>query len=175
MAERVHGLSTKMDDFDATQKKILDQLRKLELSSGGDTGSPSFMSGNNVNGQPKHPSTSPGVSSDGAGVGIPLLSSEGFFRSPDPTKLFANTQESVGVALSEFHKSFVALAAEADLGDQTFKVSGEELDDHLEIQFLGDQRTATLAARQFFFSIQLGKGVWKKQGVLGPMESQIKY
>ena len=49
------------------------------------------------------------------------------------------------------------------------------MDNHFEIQFRGDHRTATLAARQFFSSIQLGKGVWKKQEVLGPMESQIRY
>ena len=35
-------------------------------------------------------------------------------------------------ALSEFHKSFMALAADAGLGKQTFKVSGEELDDCFE-------------------------------------------
>ena len=86
VADRVDGLSNKLDTFDATQKKILLQLEKLEIASEGNAAS-SFMSGNNSNGQPKPPTASPGVETDGAGVGTHLLSSEGFFRSPDPCLL----------------------------------------------------------------------------------------
>ena len=57
-------------------------------------------------------------------------------RTPDPTKLFANIQEASNVALSEFHKSFVALAAEVDLCEQKSEVVGEDLDDHLKCSSL---------------------------------------
>ena len=124
----------------------------MEQSSSGNSGSSLFMSVF-FNGQPKHPSTPHGVSADGAGVGFPLFSTEGFFRTPDPTKLFANTHEASEISLSEFHKSFVVLAEEAGLDENAFKVVGEELHDKFEIQFLGDQRVPTLAARQLFASI----------------------
>jgi len=128
-----------------------------------------------LNGLPKHLSNLPGVSVDGAGVGIPLSSSGGFFRTPDPTKLVANTHEASKIALSDFHKSFVELAGGAGLDENSFRVVGEELHDRFEIQFLGDQRAAALAAKQFSASLTLGKGVWKKQAASGPMETEVQY
>ena len=44
-----------------------------------------------------------------------------------------------------------------------------------KIVFLGDTRTATLAAGQFYSSLQLEKGVWKKQVAMGPDESEVEY
>ena len=132
------------------------------------------MSGSDSNGQP-FPTLPPGVASDGAGAGIPFVSSEGFLRSPEPTKLFANTRGGSEVFFDEFHNSLIGLAAEADLGEQTFKVSGEELDDRFEIVFPCDTRTATVAARQFYSSLQLGKGVWKNQVAIDSAEAEVQY
>ena len=65
-----------MDAFDATQKKILSKLEKLDSSS--DTkASSSFMLSGSVNGKPSHSSATFGVAYHGAGVGIPVSSSDG--------------------------------------------------------------------------------------------------
>ena len=53
------------------------------------------------------------------------------------------------------------MAEEANIDKAQFKVSGEDLDSHFEIQFTGD--SAAALAKQFLSSLQLGRGVWKPQ------------
>jgi len=99
----------------------------------------------------------------------------GFFRTPDPCVLFVNTFDLVKVSRTKFHNSFLALAVEANLDDSSFNVEGDPLDNRFDIKFLGDFRTASANCHQFYSSLQLGRGRWKKQVCLSDLNSEVQY
>jgi hypothetical protein len=98
----------------------------------------------------------------------------GFFRTPDPTILFANTMGGTKVSRKMFHQAFLALAVEANLDDSHFNLVGDLLDDRFEIKFAGERKTATSACHQFYSSLMLGKGRWKTQEVLSDSNAKIQ-
>ena len=63
----------------------------------------------------------------------------------------------------------MALAADCNLGPESFKVSGDTLGNHFDIKWLGDYFTAAASSRFFCQSLPLGEGKWKKQDVMGPL------
>lgn len=92
-------------------------------------------------------------------------SASGFFRQIDTTTLYANAHNKKKVPLSNFKESFGELAAEANLVDSMYAVTGDELDDRFQIKFNGNINTASARANQFLLSLKLGKGKWKVQQV----------
>ena len=118
------------------------------------------------------PASSGGLSGDGAGIAFGNKS-QGFFRVPDHTILFANTKAGVQVSSKEFLRSVLLLAKDCNLDKNDFRIIGEELDDRFEIQFAG--LNPGLSANTFYDSLQLGRGLWKEQSVLGPDNVKIQF
>ena len=103
------------------------------------------------------------------------LNASKFWRRPDETILFANTADNKNVELSKWKASFSALAAEADLGPNLFKVTGDPLGSRIEVKFLGEEEFAARCARQLVDSLKLGGGKHKEQSVLSPDKVNIQY
>ena len=168
---KVDNVETKVDDLSEKLDKVLKRFDEFDNEKKGNHG----QSGPMYNGQsygrssqapPPSPSPSVGPSSLGAGVAITLSSSGGFFRTTDPTILFANTSQDAKVSLGEFHKSFSLLAKDVNLEDDKFVITGDPLDSRFKIQFQGTN--PTLSAKTLYQSLYLGKGEWKEQSVLSP-------
>jgi hypothetical protein len=98
----------------------------------------------------------------------------GFFRTPDGTMLFSNTDKRTKIPREEFVKSFTALASEANINSSDFEVVADALDSHFDIKFKGDPRTAASRATQFLLSLRLGRGRFKEQSALDVSNSPIK-
>ena len=62
-----------------------------------------------------------------------------------------------------------------DLRKETFQFLGDSLDNRFEMQFAGDLRIASISTLQFYQSLQLGRGQWKKQVVVDDQDSEIKF
>ena len=105
----------------------------------------------------------------------PTVTSSGFYRTPDPTLLYCNVEGQHKVARAKFHVSVLALAIESGLDGESFDLQGDPLDDRFEIKFKGDARTAAAKCHQFFASLQLGRGKWKKQNVLDDLGQEIRF
>ena len=75
----------------------------------------------------------------------------------------------------KFEKAILDLAKEANLSDADYKVFGDPLDNRFELQFAGDLRTASVSALQFYDSLHLGRGEFKKQVVLNDQDMEIKF
>jgi len=102
----------------------------------------------------------------------PSVTNTGFFRSLDPTMLFCNVEDHIKVSRPKFHSAILALALEAGLDAESFDLQGDPLDDRFEIKFKGDARKK---CHQFFSSLQLGRGKWKKQVVLNDLNQEIRF
>ena len=98
-----------------------------------------------------------------------------FWRRPDETILFANTADNKNVEIAKWTASFSALAAEADIGPNLFKVSGDPLGSRIEVKFLGEEGTAARRAKQLVDSLKLGGGKYKEQLVPSPDKVNIQY
>jgi len=166
MQQKVENVEAKVDAVATAQKSqqallenISKELKDLKLAHGQNAPS-SDMSQGPVNGSP-----SPG----------PCVTDSGFFRSPDPTLLFCNVAGGAKVAREKFHDSVVKLAAEANLEPTSFDLVGDTLDDRFEIKWKGDFRYASSKCHQFFSSLQLGRGRWKKQVVLDSQNQEIQF
>ena len=105
----------------------------------------------------------------------PDVTTSPFFRALDPTILYCNVHGRAQVPRTEFHKAIVPLAADANLGEDKFKITGDALDDRFEIQFLGDRKAASAAATQFMQSLYLGRGKWKTQEALDATSGLHKF
>jgi len=79
------------------------------------------------------------------------------------------------VARSKFHAAVLQLALEANLDDTCFDLVGDPLDDRFEIRFLGNRDRASSQAAQFFSSLQLGRGRWKKQVALNDSNQEVRF
>ena len=74
------------------------------------------------------------------------------------------------------HKSISALALEANVHDSEFDLIGDGLDDRFEIKFKGSSLDHSKALRQqFYSSLQLGRGKWKKQAVLDSANAEVQF
>ena len=104
---------------------------------------------------------------------VPDVTAAGFFRKPDPTKLYCNVHDMVQVSRVSFHAAVVALAAEVGITDDHFDLVGEPLDNRFEIQFTGP--SAPARALQFYQSLQLGRGKWKPQNVTDDLDEQHQF
>ena len=102
----------------------------------------------------------------------PDVTSPGFYRKPNPSKLFCNTMGQVLVPRASFYKAVVALAAEAGILEEHFDLEGEALDNRFEILFKGP--SAAARAVQFYQSLQLGRGKWKVQEVVDDLDEKIQ-
>ncbi len=85
------------------------------------------------------------------------------YRALEPTILLANTHKLAPIPRESFATSMVALAADANLCSDDFHISGNIIDSRFEIKFSGSIESAASKAKQFVQSLQLGKGVWKRQ------------
>ncbi len=94
---------------------------------------------------------------------FPSVFDSGFARALDPTILLANTLGGVPVPRANFHLALLILMGDANLNVDDFHVTSEVLDSRFEIKFGGDLATAAAKCKQFFQSLQLGKGRWKPQ------------
>ena len=109
-----------------------------------------------------HSASSPSLptcSSPTPGPAVPNVTASPFWRAPDPTLLKCNTHGNVQVSIKEFYPIIVKLAEEANIGEDRYEVSGDELDNRFEIRFIG--ATAQAATVQFFQSINRGRGKYK--------------
>ena len=79
------------------------------------------------------------------------------------------------MARGKFHASVLQLALEANLDESSFDLVGDPLDDRFEIRFTGNRDRATSQAAQFYSSLQLGRGKWKKQVVLNDADQEIRF
>ena len=104
---------------------------------------------------------------------VPDVTTAGFFRKPDPTRLFCNIHDLVQIPRVSFLAAVVALAAEVGITDEHFDVVGEPLDNRFEIQFTGP--SAAARALQFYQSLQLGRGQWKKQEVTDDLDERHQF
>ena len=57
----------------------------------------------------------------------------------------------------------------------SFKVFGDALDNRFELHFSGEHRVASILALQFYESLQVGRGQWKKQVVEDDRGNEIKF
>ena len=67
------------------------------------------------------------------------------------------------------------LVAESGLKDHDFTFVGDALDFRFEMQFTGDTRIASVKAKQFHSSLQLGRGRWKPQLVECSLSKEHKF
>ena len=98
-----------------------------------------------------------------------------FNRTLDPTKLFCNLHERIKVSKTLFQKAISVLANEANVSDTEYAITGDALDNRFEIQFGGDNRTASVLALQFYESLHLGRGQRKEQVVPDDQGKNIKF
>ena len=98
-----------------------------------------------------------------------------FNRAPDATKLFCNIHDRVQVAKTKFREKLQVLVAEAGLNESDFTLVGDALDFRFEMQFTGDIRIASIKAKQFHTSLQLGRGKWKPQLVEDSLGAEHKF
>jgi hypothetical protein len=84
-----------------------------------------------------------------------------FYRTPDPTKLFANVEHRAKLPAKNFHDAFAKLASDVGISDDQFQINSEPLDNYFEIVFTGARSGATARCLQLFQSIALGKGNYK--------------
>ena len=70
------------------------------------------------------------------------------------------------MARDAIYKSIVKLAAEVNLDEQDYQLTGDELDDRYELKFLGP--SAAAKCLQFFQSLSLGRGKRKPTEVEDP-------
>ena len=103
------------------------------------------------------------------------LNASKFWRRPDETVIFANTSQNVRVEIAKWSASISALAAEADLAPNLFKVSGDPLGSRLEVRFRGEESLAARRAKQLLDSLKLGGGKYKDQLVDSPDKVKIQY
>ena len=73
------------------------------------------------------------------------------------------------------HNCLVALAAEANLSEESFNLTGDPLDNQFDIKWSGDFDTACARCHQLYSSLQLGKGRWKKQVVVGALQAEMQF
>ena len=139
------------------KKEILESVAKIGSAGQGSTSSDPMHGQNNGSGGP------------------PPLLSGGFFRVPDSTILFCNTEGQAKLARPKFHASVLSLATEAGLDVETLDLIGDPLDDRFEIKFKGEHRLASIRCHQFFSSLQLGRGKWKKQACLDDMGNEVRF
>ena len=85
-----------------------------------------------------------------------------FHRTPDPTKLFANTHNRAMVPLVSFNNAFEALAADCGQDPNLFEVTGDALDNRFDIRYIGPRGAATAACLTLFQSLYLGRGKYKE-------------
>jgi hypothetical protein len=167
---KFESLETKFDTMQSTfdsklskiEKAISDGFNPLPMASsvagssgdrGGASGAPTYAS----------------VSSNGAGVAPPFMvddvTTPTFHRKPDPTKLYCNVHDKTQVSKSKFHEAVVPLVLDAGLKETDVSIVGDALDFRFELLFSGDTRTASVKTKQFYESLQLGRGKWKVQEV----------
>ena len=103
----------------------------------------------------------------------PDVTTSAFYRKPDPTKLFINTKDRVLVARDKVYEAIVALAGEAGIAEDHFDFVGDALDNRFEMVFKGN--SAAPRALQFFQSLQLGRGKWKKQEVIDDLDEIVQF
>ena len=103
----------------------------------------------------------------------PDVTTSSFYRKPDPTKLFINTKDRVLVARDKVYAAVVTLAGEASIAEDHFDFEGDALDNRFEMLFKGS--SAAPRALQFFQSLQLGRGKWKKQEVLDDLDEIVQF
>ena len=75
----------------------------------------------------------------------------------------------------EWKASILALAADADLSPNLFKVLGDPLGSRAEVRFLGDEDIAAKRAKQLLDSLKLGGGKYKEQAVLSPDNAKVQF
>ena len=98
-----------------------------------------------------------------------------FNRAPDATKLYCNIHDRVQVVKTNFREKLLVLVAEAGLKEHDFTFVGDALDSRFEMQFAGDTRVASVKAKQFHMSLQLGRGKWKPQLVECSLGQEHKF
>ncbi len=103
----------------------------------------------------------------------PDVTTSSFYRKPDPTKLFINTKDRVLVARDKVYAAVVTLAGEASIAEDHFDFEGDVLDNRFEMLFKGS--SAAPRALQFFQSLQLGRGKWKKQEVMDDLDEVVQF
>jgi hypothetical protein len=159
LESRVDGVDAKVDKLTTSVEQMQKQLHEMALQ-----GSKPMSQGTNGS-FPKASEPTPTV-----------FNTTVFFRVPDPTVLFCNTEHNVKVARPNFHASILQLALEVGLDSESFDLVGDPLDDKFEINFKGsnhdDIKSKTL---QFYSSLMLRKGVWKKQAVLDDKSKEIRF
>ncbi len=103
----------------------------------------------------------------------PDVTTSAFYRKPDPTKLFINTRDRVLVARDKVFDAIVALAGDVGIAEDHFDFVGDALDNRFELLFKG--QSAAPRALQFFQSLQLGRGKWKRQEVIDDLDEIVQF
>ena len=98
-----------------------------------------------------------------------------FNRAPDATKLFCNIHDKVQVARNHFREKLLVWVLESGLKEEEYSLIGDPLDSRFEIQLAGDNRIASVRAKQFHTSLQLGRGKWKTQEVEDSLGTNHKF
>jgi len=177
----VERLEKKVDSGFAEIKDAIEGLKKTMVSQPAPSAPAPAPSGGSSEVHPGLRPT-PGGLSFAEAVGAPGqqpvvndVTTPSFFRRPNPTKLFCNLHDRAKVSKNKFVAAISVLALEANVDDSHFSVVGDALDNRFELQFCGDGRVASLRAMQFYESLQLGRGQWKKQVVENDQGIEIKF
>ena len=165
VADLQDGQGRLQDKVDQLSKQIADLSTKLDNGIGS-SGSGSGTGNGGVD---------MGSMSGANGSSPPTFLEGGFFRTPNPTLLFCNTLDDAKVTRAQFHASFAALALEAGIAPDKYLVSSDAIDCRFDIKFLGPQNEATSNCAYFYSSLQLGKGRWKPQNVVGPSQESVQF
>jgi hypothetical protein len=114
-------------------------------------------------------------SANGSPGAPPNVTHTGFFRATDPTILFCNVAGGIKVSRAKFHDSIMQLATETETGAcaDHFDVVGDLLDCLFEIKWKGG--AATKRCLEFYQSLQLGRGKWKRQRVSDENDVEIQF
>jgi len=115
------------------------------------------------------------ISQASGDLDVTNITTGGFFRKPDPTMLFVNTHGQQQVSRASFEKAIGSLLVEAGLTDDGCTIIGDALDNRFELKWDGDVRTGAARALQFFQSLSLGRGKWKKQVVVNDQKQEIQF
>ena len=166
-AQGVSGLSSSVSGIEQTVRVLVEKFDSLSARSNPVPSSPVVTPGSLsyaavVTSSPPLAMAPPTMANSWADD----VTTPTFNRKANPTKLFCNIHDRAQVSKAKFSEAILVLFLEANLKEGDVKILGDELDNRFELQFLGDLRSASVMALQFYQSLQLGRGKWKTQSVL---------
>ena len=94
----------------------------------------------------------------------------GFWREPNPCILLVNVHDRIDVSAKNMESAVVPLLEDANIDPAKVQIRGDQLDSRFDITFPDPQ-----SCRQFFSSLLLGRGQYKKTEVISPSGESVQF